>query len=359
MAKIDVLIFDMDGVLVDVSGSYREAIRRVPQVFFEVVCRLKPMEGELVSPEEVDAFKLAGGLNNDWECTAAVMAVFAASFPEPLPPPPGSGGMASYLEILGEWGPLQGVGVEELARRADLMGLAEQVSEDAGGLASALAAAGLSEELFPVAFGSLTEGNVIMRLFQEMYLGPELFETTYGEAPLVLKEPGLIEREELLIDRSVLENLASQVPLGIATGRPRAEAAHALSRHEIADYFSTVVDDEDVLQAEAAERDKGGEPERLSKPHPWSLLEAVRRIAEGRPVRAAYVGDTPDDLLAARAADATIPFLAIGTAQTLEEFKWASAVFRNVGVDIILGHPDGLQYLDIFGGAVSEAEGSD
>ncbi|MEE8209463.1 MAG: hypothetical protein V3R38_01795, partial [bacterium] len=68
MPTIDALIFDMDGVLMDVSGSYREVIRRVPQVFLEQVCRLAPMEGELVSPEEVDAFKRAGGFNNDWEC---------------------------------------------------------------------------------------------------------------------------------------------------------------------------------------------------------------------------------------------------------------------------------------------------
>ncbi len=348
MPTIDALIFDMDGVLMDVSGSYREVIRRVPQVFLEQVCQLAPMDGELVSSEEVDAFKLAGGFNNDWECTAAVGAAFAAHFPQPLPSPPASGDMASYLKALGKWGPKQGVAVEELAGRADLAGLAEQVAEAGGGLAAALEAVGLDEERFPIASGSLVESNVIVRLFQEIYLGPELFEATYGEAALVVAEPGLIEHEELLIGRDVLERLAARVPLAIATGRPRAEAAHALSRHDIAGLFAAVVDHEDVREAEAAELAGGGKPVRLGKPHPWSLLEALRRITDG-PARAAYIGDTFDDVRAAKAADATTPFLAIGTASRPEEFKHTSAAFREVGADIILGHPDSLRFLDLFG----------
>jgi phosphoglycolate phosphatase-like HAD superfamily hydrolase len=187
-----------------------------------------------------------------------------------------------------------------------------------------------------------------MRLFQEMYLGPELFESTYGEKPLVLTEPSLIEREELLIHRSTLEELAVRVPLGIATGRPGAEAAHALRQHGIEELFVSVVDDDDVKEAEAKELSKGGAHVRLSKPHPWSLLEAVRRTAP-KARSAAYVGDTPDDVRAARAANASMPFLAIGTAQRSEEFKRALAVFREVGADIVLGHPNGLRFLDVWG----------
>jgi HAD superfamily phosphatase len=52
-----VLVFDMDGVLVDVSGSYRESIRRTVEHF----------TGVLVSHEEVQACKNRGGMNNDWD----------------------------------------------------------------------------------------------------------------------------------------------------------------------------------------------------------------------------------------------------------------------------------------------------
>jgi HAD superfamily hydrolase (TIGR01548 family) len=347
VTRVDVLIFDMDGVLVDVSLSYREAIRRVPQIFLEKVCGLEPLEGDMVCAEVVEAFKLAGGLNNDWDCTAAVAAAFASSFEKPLPLPREGGGMATYLEALADWGSRLDMTVEEVANGADPLGVAERVARGGGGLAVALRASGLTEDLFPVAFGSPLKSNVIMRLFQEMYLGPELFERIYTEPPLVLYEQGLIEHERLLIDRAVLKDLASRLPLGIATGRPRAEAAHALDQHGIADLFTGVVDDDDVRQAETEESSKKGVSASLSKPNPWSLIEAVRRISL-KVSLAAYVGDTPDDIRAAKTAAVKVPFLAIGTSQRPRDFKKALATFREVGADIVLGHPNGLRFLDIW-----------
>ncbi|HZQ53061.1 MAG TPA: HAD hydrolase-like protein [Bryobacteraceae bacterium] len=52
----DVFIFDMDGVLVEVMQSYREAIRETVRHF----------TGELVSHDLIQDFKNAGGWNNDW-----------------------------------------------------------------------------------------------------------------------------------------------------------------------------------------------------------------------------------------------------------------------------------------------------
>jgi HAD superfamily phosphatase len=51
-----VIVFDMDGVLVDVSRSYREAIRQTVRHF----------TGQLVPPETVQDYKNQGGWNNDW-----------------------------------------------------------------------------------------------------------------------------------------------------------------------------------------------------------------------------------------------------------------------------------------------------
>jgi HAD superfamily phosphatase len=51
-----VLVFDMDGVLVEVSQSYREAIRETVRHF----------TGEVVSHDLIQDFKNMGGYNNDW-----------------------------------------------------------------------------------------------------------------------------------------------------------------------------------------------------------------------------------------------------------------------------------------------------
>jgi len=56
MNSPDVIVFDMDGVLVEVTASYREAIRETVRHF----------TGELVSHDLIQDFKNAGGWNNDW-----------------------------------------------------------------------------------------------------------------------------------------------------------------------------------------------------------------------------------------------------------------------------------------------------
>lgn len=61
--KYDGLIFDIDGVLVDVSKSYREAIRQTAGYFL----------GRNVVVSEVDAVKNKVGMNNDWDATYALI----------------------------------------------------------------------------------------------------------------------------------------------------------------------------------------------------------------------------------------------------------------------------------------------
>ena len=66
----DVIVFDMDGVLLDVSESYRETVQQTIEHF----------TGQRVSREEIQAYKNRGGFNNDWlichtHCTSAGVEV--------------------------------------------------------------------------------------------------------------------------------------------------------------------------------------------------------------------------------------------------------------------------------------------
>lgn len=56
MVAPEILVFDMDGVLVEVGQSYREAIRET----------VKHFTGKTVSHDLIQDFKNAGGWNNDW-----------------------------------------------------------------------------------------------------------------------------------------------------------------------------------------------------------------------------------------------------------------------------------------------------
>ena len=57
MKTPDVIVFDVDGVLVEVTASYREAIRATVRHF----------TGHDVSHKTIQDFKNQGGWNNDWD----------------------------------------------------------------------------------------------------------------------------------------------------------------------------------------------------------------------------------------------------------------------------------------------------
>jgi HAD superfamily phosphatase len=59
-----VIVFDMDGVLVDVSRSYRESIRATVRHF----------GGPDITPEQIQDYKNSGGWNNDYALTHEVLA---------------------------------------------------------------------------------------------------------------------------------------------------------------------------------------------------------------------------------------------------------------------------------------------
>ncbi len=58
-----VLVFDMDGVLVDVTGSYREAIRQT----------VKHFTGSEIGNDRIQDLKNAGGWTNDWDLTSRLI----------------------------------------------------------------------------------------------------------------------------------------------------------------------------------------------------------------------------------------------------------------------------------------------
>jgi len=177
------VLFDMDGVLADVSQSYRQAIIETARQF-----------GVVITREDVAARKTAGKANNDWDLTVSLLAE-------------------------------RGVEVE----RADVV---------------------------------------------------SMFEHIYQGSP---SSPGLWRRERLLGERDWLLRLKQRIPLGIVTGRPRADAMRFLDQHDLIDIFDTIVCMEDAPP----------------KPSPEPVLLALRQLGIDR---AWLIGDTPDDMSAARSA---------------------------------------------------------
>ena len=70
---MDILIFDMDGVLIDVSKSYRETILRTVQIYLETCLGFEREKARLVTEADISLFKSAGGFNNDWDLTSGLL----------------------------------------------------------------------------------------------------------------------------------------------------------------------------------------------------------------------------------------------------------------------------------------------
>lgn len=68
------VIFDMDGVLVDVENSYRLAIKKTFEHF----------SGQELAPERIQEAKNLGGLNNDWDLTESLLEQSGILIEKPL-----------------------------------------------------------------------------------------------------------------------------------------------------------------------------------------------------------------------------------------------------------------------------------
>ncbi len=332
--KIDALIFDMDGVLVDVSRSYRAAIIRTVDIFFSQGMRLPAADDTpLLTPNDVSLLKNAGGFNNDWDLTAAFITYFLDLLPplsvSTLPLHRRIATLLAYLQIVSRGKPPLTMG--ELRARKDIPALAEKVSLAGGGLSALETVLAGNNRHLVFGRGSLKKENLIQRIFQEVYLGETLFAEIYGETPTVVRQPGVIRHETALIRTETLAALAQKMPLGIATGRPRAEAEYTLTRLNIDRHFQAMLTHDDIFAAGAR-----------GKPDPWILQETAKRLYPA-PAHPAYIGDTPDDIRAAKAAG----FIAIGVLATATDPAALRAQFESLGADAVIESPEEVNELRI------------
>jgi len=218
----EALLFDMDGVLADVSESYRRAIIGTAAIW----------DVEL-TPEDVARAKAGGGATNDWELTRRLL-------------------LEREVEV----------DLEEVTDR-----------------------------------------------FEALYQGTD-------------ETPGLRRCESLRFDRETLERLSAKFPLAVVTGRPQSDARRFLEEQGIANLFSTMVCMEDGP----------------SKPDPAPVRLALEQLGAKT---AWMVGDTPDDMRAARGASV----LPIGLVAAGDDQLLMQSVLEAAGAARVIEEPNDLERL--------------
>jgi len=330
--KIDLLIFDMDGVLVDVSQSYRKTIQQTIHIYLQDCLGIR---ANLISHEEISLFKSVGGFNNDWDLTTGfLLYLLSISKIPPLSKQKIFSSLDSIVLFLRQH-------LSNFDRRKHLRlkrnhfsSFLEKVKASGGGLRGVRFVLGGSWDGWIYRSGGLDKENLLKRIFQEVYLG-EKFASHYHLRPLFYWGKGLYRREKLLIGKEALSNLRKKMRLGIASGRPRFEAELALKRFRIFPYFDSVVTLDECEEEETRIWRTTRKRVKLSKPHPYPILKAIHEI--GIPdLKCGYIGDVVDDMKAAKAAKRKFKILAIGFLVGRANRRTTKDSLIRAGADLII-----------------------
>jgi len=264
--------------------------------------------------------KQGGGLNNDWDLTYFIIQLLFALVEKPPQIGENESGWNGYRQVMG---------------RCNVSGLVKFLKTQKSPLASLLK---MNEKPVDSFIRTLSDkdvgsGNVIKQIFQEFYLGRDPFEAVYGILPEVYTGEGYIHRERLLADKSLLGALAEDHTLAIATGRPKHEADFALDHHDIRKYFDAVLTLEDCLREEQRILEQHGRRVSLSKPDPF-MLDTIAAFLKPRPVVAYYLGDMPDDMIAA--GRSRMGFVGIGLVSSAPDKQVLRNELLRAGADYII-----------------------
>jgi len=325
LSDVTKIIFDFDGVLVYTSQSYRQTIRRVVDYYFLEILGFEGEKGKLATLGDVQSFKDTGLYNNDWNLTYAIITYYLAILTRKLQKRRvvqdftkrfsdiQFSEVGSFLQTLGKIGDFLrcyginatklvdmkndgAVGIESLLTRVRL----ENQSSLEAALKPILPQAGgkqltLIRKMVPY---NLEKPDLLKRLFEESYLGAELFSKFYGVPSTFKFDESFLEKENFVPTKKTLDTLRLRFGrFAIYSEKPRDQGLYLLEKNDFKEYFDEngCIFQEDLFESEEIPRG-AGESVQLGKPNPTFFIEMVEKLA-GKARRVAYVGDGIADAL--------------------------------------------------------------
>ena len=287
----DSIVFDCDGVLVDITQSYDKTIDKTCKY---VLKEFAEIDSITIDHKIIDGFKASGGFNDEVDLTyAAILSLYTAD---------------KLNENPSEF-------IYKVISNADKTGILSVQSY----LESICDVSEMLSKL-----GSLGDrhNNPVYSIFDQLFYGPQLYQKLFGKQSK-FSEEGMISNDKVILSKSLLQTLQKQFgeKMAIVTGRGIESISHSLK--DMINYFDTT--SSAFLEDESRD---------LAKPNPASLIRAIQSM---KSKNCLYVGDSMEDYLMAK--DATLAgknttFCAIvGTSTNPDDRR---RLFSESGVDMIL-----------------------
>ena len=253
--QMDSIVFDCDGVLIDITKSYDLTIIKTTRYVLETFAGIT--DSIDVDFKIIDGFKSTGGFNDEVDLTYAVILSIVA---------------AKKLEKN------QAEFIFDVIKNIDSTGISS-VEEYIKQLVD------VSEIKNQMKYPGTHYENPLYQIFDQIFYGPELYLKLFNRTS-IFSEPGLIEQDEVILNDILIQKLDKRFnsKLAIVTGRGKDSVRYSLK--ELLDKF----DLSNSVFLEDESRD-------LAKPNPKPLLDTVCGL---KSTSALYVGDSMEDFIMAK-----------------------------------------------------------
>jgi len=253
--EIDSIIFDCDGVLIDITKSYDLAIIKTTQYVLKNFAKIDDTIN--VDFKIIDGFKDTGGFNDEVDLTyAAIITLVAANLLKK--------DQTSFIfEVIKNSDSSGIISVEKYVENlVDISNIKKQLS-----------------------YPGIHHENPLYQIFDQLFYGPELYQKLFNNTSN-FSSPGLIEQDDVILNDSLLEKLTRKFnsKIGMVTGRGKESVSYSLK--SLLNKFN--IDNSMFLEDESRE---------LAKPNPQSLLDSIQGL---QATSTLYVGDSMEDFIMAK-----------------------------------------------------------
>ena len=251
--KFDSIIFDCDGVLVDIRNSYDHAINKTISAIMKEL--FNDEVGDIVTSKIHFGLKSVGGFNDEVAVVYAIVMTLAASKKSEI----------EFEKLI--------IDVINNANESGINSIDDYFKDQN---------IDLMEIKSKLDYENSRKVSYIHRIFNQLFYGPKLYEEIFNEKSQFNDEP-LIDLDDIVLDNNLMSKLKNRFGAKISTVTGRGKFAFSYSMKNFLEKF-------DIENSVFLE----DRPLELAKPNPESLIESISKINSKCSL---YVGDSMEDLL--------------------------------------------------------------